>query len=210
MQAPWTVTPDMFLSWAEQRKLLAFLDRLEQDPEAAEIDPLIIRTLLFSGLKTTEFCNLRVADFILNKSESAIRVSGTPREDRQVHIPRTLALEIDDYRRRVRPGLLHESLDRRDPELPLFLNDRGRHFDRTALYRRVVKILTAAGLADRASVQLLRHTYGFRAYTLSHGNLLFVQRQMGHAHPMVTSVYAQFADEDYSAIADAVMLTPRN
>ena len=87
---------------------------------------------------------------------------------------------------------------------PLLINDRGRPFDRTSLYRRVVRILEAVGLGDRASVQLLRHTYGYLAYKRSGGNLLFVQRQMGHAHPMVTSVYAQFVEESYAEIANRV------
>ncbi len=76
--------------------------------------------------------------------------------------------------------------------------------ERTGLYRRVVRILTTAGLGDRASVQLLRHTYGYLAYKRSGGNLLFVQRQLGHAHPMVTSIYAQFVEESYEAIAEMV------
>ena len=43
------------------------------------------------------------------------------------------------------------------------------------------------------------------AYLRTGGNLLFVQRQLGHAHPMVTSIYAQFVDESYAALADRVM-----
>ena len=68
----------------------------------------------------------------------------------------------------------------------------------------MVRILDAVGLGDRASVQLLRHTYGYLGYKRSGGNLLFVQRQLGHAHPMVTSVYAQFVDESYAEIANRV------
>ena len=77
-------------------------------------------------------------------------------------------------------------------------------YDRTSLYRRVVRILTSAGLGDRASVQLLRHTYGYLAYKRTHGNLLFVQQQLGHAHPMVTAIYAQFVKFSYSDLADNV------
>ena len=89
------------------------------------------------------------------------------------------------------------------------MNDRGNPFDRTTLYRRVVTILTAAGFGDRARAQLLRHTYGYLAYKRSGGNLLFIQRQMGHAHPMVSSVYAQFVDEDYFHIADRLGQSPQ-
>ncbi len=206
MREPWVVTREMFLSWEEQNRLLDFLERIESQPDVG-IDPLIVRVLLFSGLKTSEFCRLRVEDFAQSKSESALIVSGTPREDRKVYIPRVLGIEIDQYRRKIRPGMLHSSVNPRDSDQPLFVNDRGKGFDRTTLYRRVVRVLTDAGLGKRASVQLLRHTYGFRAYCSTGGNLLFIQRQMGHAHPMVSSVYAEFANEDYAEMAEALIET---
>jgi hypothetical protein len=72
----------------------------------------------------------------------------------------------------------------------------------------VVRILTEAGLGDRASVQLLRHTYGYLAYLRTGGNLLFTQRQLGHAHPIVTSIYAQFVPESYSQLAEMLIAEP--
>ena len=83
-------------------------------------------------------------------------------------------------------------------------HERRRPFERTGLYRRVVRVLTAAGLESRASVQLLRHTYGYLAYLRTGGNLLFTQRQLGRAHPIVTSIYAQFVEESYSALAERI------
>jgi integrase len=53
-------------------------------------------------------------------------------------------------------------------------------------------------------VQLLRHTYGYLAYRNTGGNLLFVQRQLGHAHPMVTAIYAEFVAESYADLANRV------
>ena len=83
-------------------------------------------------------------------------------------------------------------------------NERGKAYERTALYRRVVRILTDAGLGDRASVQLLRHTYGYLAFKQTGGNLLFLQKQLGHAHPMVTAVYAEFVDFPLDRLADQI------
>src|SRR4029077_5462721 len=103
-----------------------------------------------------------------------------------------------------RPKLCSGSIDPTDLTLPLILNERGRPYERTGLYRRVVRIFPAAGVGDRASVQLLRHTYGYLAYLRTGGNLLFVQRQLGHAHPVVTSIYAQFVKEEYAALADSI------
>ena len=111
------------------------------------------------------------------------------------------ALRSGTSLRRILPAV---SALRAKTQIPLVLNERGKPYERTGLYRRVVRILTEAGLGSRASVQLLRHTYGYLAYKRSGGNLLFVQRQLGHAHPLVTSIYAQFVDEPYARLADAV------
>jgi integrase len=115
---------------------------------------------------------------------------------------------VRDFVSSQRSRLVHSEGKHGRREEPLLVNDRGKPFDRTTLYRRVVAVLSAAGFGGRAGAQLLRHTYGYLAYKQSGGNLLFIQRQMGHAHPMVSSVYAQFVDEDYAEIANRVGQTP--
>jgi site-specific recombinase XerD len=176
------------------------------DPARAKavVDRVIIEGLVFSGLRNSEFCRLRVADTIVATGESSLQVVGTPRQDRTVHIPRGVSELVRRYVRDVRPGLLADGTDPGDLEQPLVINERGRPYERTGLYRRVVRILTETGLGPRASVQLLRHTYGYIAYKRTGCNLLFVQRQLGHAHPMVTAIYAQFVEEDYQQLADVV------
>ena len=59
-------------------------------------------------------------------------------------------------------------------------------------------------------MQLLRHTYGYLAYLRTGGNLLFTQRQLGHAHPIVTSIYAKFVPESYSELAEMLIAEPTN
>ncbi len=208
---PWQITRDMFLSFQETDDLLRHIR--DQDAVAAESetkastalgDRLIVETLLFSGLRNSELCRLTLRDAPPTLREPALQVRGTPREDRTVFIPGSLAELIRRYVREVHglnrpPAPASPDLDR-----PLLVNERGRPYERTGLYRRVVRILTEAGLSERASVQLLRHTYGYLAYARTGGNLLFVQRQLGHAHPQVTSIYAQFVEESYSQLADSV------
>lgn len=207
--APWEVTTDMFLSEQEVDALLKHIrERKRTAPVEAQIrtvvDRLIVELLLFSGLRNSELCHLRVIDTAAGHGQPAVAVSGTPKQDRLVSIPQSLSHEIDQYIQHVRPACLDQAISPTDTSQPLILNERGRPYDRTALYRRVVRILTEAGLADRASVQLLRHTYGFLAYKRTGGNLLFVQHQLGHAHPMVTAVYAQFVEFSPVELADRV------
>ena len=123
---------------------------------------------------------------------------------RHVFVPSDVGERTRRYLREVRPAYLPAGVARTDSAKPLVYNEHRRPFERTGLYRRVVAVLRDAGLGDRASVQLLRHTYGYLAYKRTGGNLLFVQRQLGHAHPMITAIYSQFVDQSYSCLADRV------
>ncbi len=204
---PWKISREMFLSESETESLLAFLGRRETDAadfQAALTDRVIIETLLWSGLRNSEFCQLKLRDTVIGQKQSVLLVEETPRQNRIVHVPHALSQLIQRYSRDARPGALPAGVSPRDLIQPLVFNERGKPYERTALYRRVVRILTDAGLGERASVQLLRHTYGYLAYKRTGGNLLFVQRQLGHAHPMVTAVYAEFVDHPYGQLANHI------
>jgi integrase/recombinase XerD len=209
MTDPWKITRKLFLSEEETQRLLEFLAMSEREAGedvlvAAATDRLIVETLLFTGLRNSEVCALRLADTVVGSGLSAIDVVDTPRQDRTIWVPHALSNLIQGYVDRFRPRLVPDGVDPQDLSQPLVFNDRGNAYERTALYRRVKRILTAAGFGSRSRVQLLRHTYGYLAYKRTGGNLLFTQRQLGHAHPMVTAVYAQFVDEDYEALAERV------
>jgi len=212
IRLPWQITRQMFLSEDEIDSLLAHLSRrvgrAEREDVTPRVDEVIVRALLFSGLRNSEFCGLTLAQTVIGTGQSLFQVRGTPREDRDVFVPGELSDLLGRFAKEFRPKTLPEGVSPRDLTLPLVLNERGRPYERTGLYRRVVRILTEAGLKDRASVQLLRHTYGYLAYKRSGGNLLFVQRQLGHAHPLVTSIYAQFVDEPYTEMADRLVERP--
>lgn len=209
MPSAWQLTREMFLAPHEVSRLLAHVRRRCEESSGraamvAELDRLIIESLLFSGLRTTEFCRLRLVDTVLGQNKSVFVISGLKGRDRTVYVPASVSALVRHFAENTRPGLLPDGDDPRDLTQRLVIGERGRPLERTGLYRRVVRVLAAAGLGSRASVQLLRHTYGYLAYTRTGGNLLFVQRQLGHAHPMVTAIYAQFADESQESLAERI------
>ncbi len=206
-RAAWDLTRDNFFSLEEVDRLSDFLKQqvsraTEQNRNSAVLDRLIIAGLLYSGLRNSEFCRLAIDETAVGQGESVFVVSGTPRQNRTVYVPRFLSELVAEFVSDVRPNLLKPDRSEAADSLPLIVHERGRAYERTGLYRRVVRILTAAGLGDKASVQVLRHTYGYLGYLRTGGNLLFLQRQMGHAHPMVTHIYAQFVEESYAELAD--------
>jgi site-specific recombinase XerD len=209
MSPAWQLTRDMFLSPSEIDALLEYVGKqcqanADRALASAQLDRAIIEGLLFSGLRTSEFCRLTLADTVIGRKQSVFVVTGLKGRDRVVYVPSAVSDLLKTYVRETRPVFLPAGVDPRDRSQPLIFSEHKNPLERTGLYRRVVRILSGAGLGARASVQLLRHTYGYLAYLRSGGNLLFVQRQLGHAHPMVTSIYAQFVDENYESLADDV------
>ncbi len=201
--APWELAREDILDESEVAQLLGFVRHHAASRETpAVVNRVIIEGLLFSGLRCSEFCTLRLGEAHMLGPQPTIRVRGGEGDGRIVHISRQCAGTLRDYVRSVRPAMLDRAIPADDPHGPLILNERGRAYERTGLYRRVVSILSAAGLADKARVQLLRHTYGYLAYLRTGGNLLFVQRQLGHSHPMITAVYAELVEESYAALAE--------
>jgi len=205
----WDLTPEMFLAEDEVARLLGSVrGHLRQTAGRhrlfARIDELIVEVLVFSGLRNGEFCALALADTTIGHGRPVFLVHRSPGEQRIVHLPRRVNALVERYVRDVRPLFLPDGTDPRDLTQPLLFSEHRRPYKRSGLYRRVVRVLTRAGLGGRASVQLLRHTYGYLAYLRTGGNLLFVQRQLGHTHPMVTAVYARFAQVDYGSLADRV------
>jgi integrase/recombinase XerD len=205
---PWEITTDMLLSDEETHTLLRHVRRRAQSaspkPASARLDQLIIEVLLFSGIRNSEFCKLTLGDFKMEEDSCTLRVRGTGKENRTVHLPKAVGTLLSRYITESRPQSAPTTTKIDAPGSPLVFNERRKPFERTGLYRRVTRILAEAGLAERASVQLLRHTYGYLAYKHTGGNLLFVQRQLGHAHPMITSVYARLVDESYEHMANCV------
>ena len=202
VREPWKITRKLFLNEIEVDKLRRFLAAWEKSGIEAATDRVIVETLIGSGLRNSELCSLRLQDAELSKRAPCLRVVGTPRQDRTVYISQSLRALLKVFIARIRPARSHGDADLTDPAGSFFISDRGRGYDRTSIYRRVVRVLAEAGFGSRARVQLLRHTYGYLAYRNTGGNLLFVQRQLGHAHPMVTAVYAEFVDESNSELAD--------
>ena len=209
MSRGWDLTRDSFLSESEVGGLLNSLGQpLEGEPTAGKtsawLDRVIVESLLLSGLRNSEFCELALGDVDLQAEHPTFTVRRSDDRGRTVHLPRHLGGLLRDFVRDCRPVCLPEGVDATDPAQPFVFSERRRSFERTSLYRRVVRILKRAGLGAKASVQVLRHTYAYLAYKQTGGNLLFVQRQLGHAHPRITSVYAKFVEESYGKLADRV------
>jgi integrase/recombinase XerD len=204
------IANDKILTDSEADRLIDFLHTRvlrarDNFSASAKLDEMIVVALLSSGLRNSEFCSIAVGDTIVGMGASVFEVRRPASRKRTVCVPRRVSSLVEQFVSKVRPRFLPEDVDPDDQTKPLVWNEHRHPFDRTGMYRRVVKILTEAGLGDRANVQLLRHTYGYLAYLRTGGNLLFVQRQLGHAHPATTAIYAKLVDESYPDLAERIL-----
>jgi integrase/recombinase XerD len=72
----------------------------------------------------------------------------------------------------------------------VFLNNQGRAFSHTGLWARVRRRAVVAGLGQRVTPHMLRHS--FATHLLDHGaDLRVIQEMLGHASLATTQVYTQ-------------------
>jgi integrase/recombinase XerD len=160
------------LTRPELEQLLAHAYRVRGYSDAG----LLVKTLVLTGCRVSEFVALDVED--LNHTDAEITVrKGKGRKPRVVPILPALADELRTYVRHRTAG-------------PLF---RGRTWERFSQRRvqQIVKELAAgAGLTKRVYPHLLRHTV---AQHLLEGGMSLeqVQRFLGHSRITTTQIYAE-------------------
>jgi len=139
---------------------------------------LVIKTLLLSGCRVSEFVGLDVEDFSYGDKTLRVR-EGKGRKDRVVPILPQLADELAGY-----VGRDHRGTG------PLFRTREGRRFSQRRIEQIVHDEAAAAGLTKRVYPHLMRHTV---AQLLLEGGMSLeqVQRFLGHESITTTQIYAE-------------------
>lgn len=184
----WTLTPDRYLSKEEVGKLLQRADELRslgvaKNRRQAVRDWLIIRLSLFSGLRASEICAMKVTDCHIGYSRSDLLVRhGKGGKARVVKIGPELKRDLRWFLRwKAQIGELH-------PDAQLLRTKRSEQLTRSALWRRWNRYCPQHRLHDA------RHTAATLLYEASQ-DLRLVQKQLGHSRPSITAVYADVCDE---------------
>ena len=157
------------LSGDEERRLIA---RAYREPGARG---LLVKTLFLSGLRVSEFVNLKVADFFFEERMLKVR-KGKRGKGRAVPILKSLAQELKTYLGKREAGYLFETRS-------------AAAFSPRRVQQIVKETAAAAKIRKRVYPHLLRHTV---AQQLLEGGMPLeqVQRFLGHAKIVTTQVYA--------------------
>lgn len=152
-------------------------------------DIAIIFTLVDSGLRASELCDLTIRDYDQRRGRLHVR-HGKGDKSRFVPLGSTSRSAIDDYLRTRRGS---------KPIDPLFATRTGTHLDRNNLGNLLEKIGQAAGVY-RCNPHKFRHTMAIN-FLRNGGNVLLLQELLGHASLEMVERYAKIVERD---IAGAV------
>jgi site-specific recombinase XerD len=188
----WIVTPDKFLTAKQVAQLRNHLTEQRssrlQDRQILR-DAALIETLLATGLRVSEVCDLVVGDLFLDAGHVLVR-RGKGNKARLVTVPASLCEYLRDF---VTSNLAHGVSTKSDT--PLFKSQRGGNLTRSAVHRVWKKALGDAGLPTTWGVHSTRHSYATELYRKTR-DLRLTQRQLGHSSPVITQVYASLIDDD--------------
>jgi tyrosine recombinase XerC len=163
------------------------VNRLMRAPDLATTqgirDRAIMEVLYASGVRVSELCGLDLKDVNLTTGE--LRVIGKGDKERLVLIGRPAVRALRSYIERARPEQIKEGT----PPQAVFLNRLGGRLSSRSVDTIVRKSGVAAGIPQRVTPHLLRHT--FATHMLDGGaNLRVVQELLGHENIATTQIYA--------------------
>lgn len=178
------------LTEAEVTRLLA---AVTGDDPVARRDRAILETLYGTGVRISELVGLSLRDLDLH--DGFMRVIGKGDKERVVPVLGAAAEALDHWLAvEGRGAMIPRRWRRRDDEEAVLLNQRGGRLGRQGIWLIVRAHGTTAGLADRLTPHVLRHSCA--THLLDHGaDIRAVQELLGHASIGTTQVYTRVSNE---------------
>ena len=163
-----------------------------QDPLARR-DRALLELLYATGARISEAVGLSVGD--LDLDGGLVRLFGKGAKERIVPFGRAAAESLEAwFEPDGRMAMIPVRWRRRDDAEAVFLNRRGGRLSRQAAWTVVTTHARRAGLGDRVSPHVLRHSCA--THLLDHGaDLRVVQEMLGHASISTTQVYTRVSQE---------------
>jgi len=184
-----------------EAEVTALLDTVQGDDAIARRDRAILEVLYGTGLRISELVGLHLAD--LDLDGGLLRAFGKGSKERVVPIGRYAREALAAYLSPAgRDELAPERWARRGDAEAVFLNQRGGSLSRQGAWQIVRSHGTRAGLGDRLSPHVLRHSCA--THMLNHGaDIRAVQELLGHASLSTTQIYTLVSTERLRSVYDA-------
>lgn len=171
----------------------ALLDVVVGDDPGSLRDRALLEVLYGTGCRISEATGLSMGDVDL--PGATLRLLGKGSKERVVPLGRHAVEALSDWLGpRGRPHLEPQRWARRGDAEAVWLNRRGGRLSRQGAWGVVRGHALAAGLADRLSPHVLRHSCA--THMLDHGaDIRVVQELLGHASISTTQVYTKVSAE---------------
>lgn len=200
LQQQWTTL--RFVRPQREKKLPVVLSREEVRRILAEVRIPVYRaclaTIYACGLRLLEGAHLQVPD--VDSGRMMLHIHGKGKKDRYVPLPEPTLQMLRAYWRTHRSPLwLFPAPTRRG--LKHSLAHDGGPVTRSSLQSAFRRALLRCGIAKRAHVHTLRHSYA--THLLEAGiNLRIIQENLGHGSACTTQIYTHLTQEGRATLTD--------
>lgn len=174
-------------------EVTALLDAVSGHGPAARRDRALLEVLYGTGARISEAVGLDLAD--LSNDEGLVRLYGKGAKERLVPLGRCATAALEAWAApEGRPQFEPAQWRRRGDAEAVFLNTRGGRLSRQGAFGIVRKHAITAGLGDRASPHVLRHSCA--THMLARGaDIRVVQELLGHVSIATTQLYTKVSPE---------------
>ena len=169
----------------EVSRFIKAIDMYEFRAKIAARNRLILKIILYTGIRVGEALGINLKDIFLDKELYVVEVRGKGNKPRVVMIKKEIIFKD-----------LEQWLEMRKCLTPLlFCNKFGKKLTQAYVSRVVETILLSAGIRkEKNGAHMLRHTFATMLYQNSH-DLILVQESLGHADINTSRIYTHFDKE---------------
>ncbi|WP_231168248.1 tyrosine recombinase XerH [Helicobacter pylori] len=169
----------------ELEKFLEGIDKIEMSAKVRARNRLLIKIIVFTGMRSNEALQLKIKDFTLENGCYTILIKGKGDKYRAVMLK---AFHIESL---LKEWLIERKLYPVKNDL-LFCNQKGSALTQAYLYKQVERIINFAGLRrEKNGAHMLRHSFATLLYQKRH-DLILVQEALGHASLNTSRIYTHF------------------
>jgi len=206
MKSGYKITRDKFFDAEERKAILktceekAIVD-LAKGRKTWPVRWMLVHLAMYSGLRVSEIAALTIGDIHLSVQDPYLFVrQGKRGKSRDVYIDRELAKHLKRFIIKLKRNWDEST----DPDTPLFAGRGGKQISTTALEISFKQAVREAGLRNDLSIHSARHTYATFLYANTR-DLRAVQKQLGHSHINMTSLYADILPQENGTIANKIL-----
>ncbi|WP_301065070.1 tyrosine-type recombinase/integrase [uncultured Helicobacter sp.] len=187
-------------AYLNQNELERFLQGIDEMPFGEKIaarNKLIIKLIVYTGIRVSEALNLRRKDIFPMQDCYLVQIRGKGNKPRVAMIRKS---HIEN--------LLGVWLTQREAFAPqhdlLFCNAKGKALTQSYIYKNVENILMSVGLRkEKNGAHMLRHSFATLLYQQKH-DLVMVQEALGHADLNTSRIYTHFDKERLQEVVNAM------